>query len=99
MRIGVRDGGSPPRIATATVTLTVDVYRDQFTPQFINVATYPRTISENSIVGSSITRVTATDDDRVVSHTFRLDWINFLAIFVLSEIVTMPVDYLYFASR
>ena len=68
MRIGVRDGGSPPRTATATVTLTVNVYRDQFTPQFTNVASYPQTIDENTAVNSIITRVTATDGDRIVSH-------------------------------
>ena len=78
MRIGVRDGGSPPRTATATVTLTVNVYRDQFTPQFTNVASYPQTIDENTAVNSIITRVTATDGDRIVSHVV---WISLLSSF------------------
>ncbi|XP_070194144.1 cadherin EGF LAG seven-pass G-type receptor 2-like [Littorina saxatilis] len=63
LQIVARDGGSTPQ--TAAVNLTVNVNRNQNTPQFINVDSYPRTIDENMLVGTSVTQVTATDEDIV----------------------------------
>ncbi|XP_070182126.1 cadherin EGF LAG seven-pass G-type receptor 2-like [Littorina saxatilis] len=67
LQIVARDGGSTPQ--TAAVNLTVNVNRNQNTPQFINVDSYPRTIDENMLVGISVTQVTATDEDRVAYGT------------------------------
>ena len=68
--IGVRDDGSPARTSTTTVTLTVNVYRNQYIPQFINVDSDPASINENLPVSGLIRTVTATDGDRVVRWNF-----------------------------
>ncbi|XP_076458559.1 protocadherin Fat 1-like [Babylonia areolata] len=60
----VSDQSDPERTDTATVDVTV--IRDTFAPRFINVP-YSTVVGFNTAVGTSIFRVTATDDDLVVS--------------------------------
>ncbi|XP_060602144.1 cadherin-23-like isoform X2 [Ruditapes philippinarum] len=55
------DDGATPKIATATVTITVTDANDGV-PVF-NPAVYTSTLPENSNVGTTVTTVTATDSD------------------------------------
>ena len=57
----VTDDGATPKTGTATVTITVTDSNDGI-PVF-NPAVYTSTLSENSIVGTTVTTVTATDSD------------------------------------
>ena len=60
----VSDQSDPERTDTATVDVTV--IRDTFAPRFLSTP-YSTIVDFNAVVGSSIFRVTATDDDQVVS--------------------------------
>ena len=63
----IADRGVPSNVAAQTATVQVNVFRNQFTPQFVNVP-YATTVQENTGVSQSIFRVTATDADQVVSN-------------------------------
>ncbi|KAL8559117.1 hypothetical protein ACOMHN_046165 [Nucella lapillus] len=66
----VSDQSDPERTDTATVDVTI--IRDTFTPQFINVP-YNTVVGFNSAVGTSIFRVTATDDDLVGNIEYEIN--------------------------
>ena len=60
----VSDQSDPERTDTATVDVTV--IRDTFAPRFLSTP-YATVVAFNTAVGTSIFRVSATDDDQVVS--------------------------------
>ena len=60
-----QDSGSPPRTGTAPVT--VNIIRNQFSPQFSNPNT-ARNINFNLPVGTEVYTFDATDNDSDVSE-------------------------------
>lgn len=58
------DNSNPEKITS--VGVTINVYRDRSTPQF-SVGNQTMTVSENAPIGTSVTRLTATDNDKVAS--------------------------------
>ncbi|GFR89571.1 protocadherin Fat 4 [Elysia marginata] len=62
--VQIADRGVPSNVAAQTATVQVNVFRNQNTPVFINTP-YATTVQENTGVGQSIFRVTATDADLV----------------------------------
>ena len=64
LRIEARDGGTPPRSATALVS--INVQRNLVRPVF-QQSTYETTILETQSLGINILRVIATDADTKVS--------------------------------
>ena len=66
--VQVSDQSDPERMDTATVDVTV--VRDSFAPRFLSTP-YNTVVAFNTAVGSSIFRVSATDDDLVVSVVHR----------------------------
>lgn len=60
LRVEARDGGSPPRSATALVN--INVQRNLHAPVF-NPTRYEETILETTGLGVSLVRVLATDAD------------------------------------
>ncbi|XP_059155354.1 protocadherin Fat 4-like [Physella acuta] len=74
LNIIARDGDiSNPKVSTTTATVSVSVYRNKFSPQFINMAAYNQVIDANLQVGQRVTAVTATDADRVNTYE-RVDY-------------------------
>ena len=67
MNIVARDNGEIPNRSGNTATVTVSVYRNIYTPQFINEFSYSKEIDEDITVGTLVTQVTATDADEIVS--------------------------------
>ena len=61
LKVRAQDGGTNSRIGEADVIITVEDTND-FNPVF-NPTTYSKTISESVAIGSSILRVTASDQD------------------------------------
>ena len=72
MRILARDGGSPPRTATAIATITVQ--RNINSPVF-EAQSYNETILETRQLGLPFLQVKATDND------IRVSW--FIAIYII----------------
>ncbi|KAK3745550.1 hypothetical protein RRG08_040225, partial [Elysia crispata] len=68
LTISARDNDPSPRSAANVATVTVNVYRNQFSPVFINEQSYSQTVNQNLGTGSLITTVTATDADE--ANTF-----------------------------
>ena len=60
-----RDNGTP-QLTSNTVTVTINIRRNQFPPVFQNEP-YTRAITSSSLAGTSIVTVTATDADTFVS--------------------------------
>lgn len=56
------DRGTPPRKATQGITLTVNVIRNKFGPQWFNLP-YANSVSQSVNVDESVYTVTATDAD------------------------------------
>ena len=60
------DNGVPQQFATQTATVVVNVLRNLNTPYFVN-SPYAVTIAETTLLGTSIFRLDARDDDVPVS--------------------------------
>ena len=67
--VQIADRGVSSNVAAQTATVQVNVFRNQNTPVFISTP-YATTVQENTGVGQSIFRVTATDADQPVSDFF-----------------------------
>ncbi|KAK7482289.1 hypothetical protein BaRGS_00026417 [Batillaria attramentaria] len=64
--LGVRDRGSPARSSTTTAALNVNVYRNQYTPQFVGLNTCQFNIDEtrfNNPTQRLLDTIVATDAD------------------------------------
>ena len=83
--ITARDNDPNPKTAPNTATVTVNVYRNQFSPTFINEQSYSKTVNQDTGLSSLLTTVTATDRDEVVwrsSHQCfslrdKCNWVTF----------------------
>ena len=65
LMVSARDGGTSPKFATATVAITVEDENDE-RPEFLHqeAGVQRLEVSENTRLGSKITRVEAVDNDR-----------------------------------
>ena len=61
LKIRAQDGAAKPRTGEANVIITVEDTND-FSPVFDPVR-YSKNVAENSVIGTDIVRVTATDGD------------------------------------
>ncbi|KAL5018742.1 hypothetical protein ScPMuIL_004464 [Solemya velum] len=62
LTIGVKDRGNPPRDSNQEITLTINVIRNKFGPQWRNLP-YAGSVSQSVSIGDSVLAVTATDAD------------------------------------
>lgn len=94
------DNSNPEKITS--VGVTINVYRDRSTPQF-SVGNQTMTVSENAPIGTSVTRLTATDNDKVGVITYEVDGIypapSLFAIHPTSGEVTVAKDLQFEAVR
>nr|XP_034314273.1 protocadherin-like wing polarity protein stan [Crassostrea gigas] len=94
------DNSNPEKITS--VGVTINVYRDRSTPQF-SVGNETVTVSENAPIGASVTRLTATDNDKVGVITYEVDGIypapSLFAIHPTSGEVTVAKDLQFEAVR
>lgn len=72
MTVRARDQQTPEKTATAQVV--INVRRNTQSPRFVSVP-YDHTMSENTIVSSSVFTVSALDDDLQVG-TIKMDWFH-----------------------
>lgn len=77
-----RDSDAVSRQTANTATVTVNVYRNTFAPAFVNEATYSRAVRQDIPVDTSVTQVTATDADRIVSVHISLYHFQFFTLYL-----------------
>lgn len=64
MTFTVTDNGIPARSSNTPAIVSIQILRNQFDPFFINTP-YITTIQETTPIGTSVLRVTASDQDQV----------------------------------
>ena len=65
INVEATDKGTPRLFAR--LTITVNIFNNQFSPQFIPSQNYAETVDQTLNIGSNILTVTATDNDQTVS--------------------------------
>lgn len=67
MTVTARDRGTP--VKSTTIQVTIDVDRNLFTPEFINLP-FKTSVNEDLQVGLNVFDVKAEDKDTEVCHVF-----------------------------
>ncbi|XP_021344356.1 cadherin-99C-like, partial [Mizuhopecten yessoensis] len=60
--VSIQDGGSPPKVGDNTATITINVNRNNFSPQWQNLP-YENIVQEDAGINDVVYTVQATDDD------------------------------------
>ncbi|CAG5130539.1 unnamed protein product, partial [Candidula unifasciata] len=68
LTVTVQDSDLNPKQAVNTGTVIVTVYRNTYTPAFINENSYPKPVNQDLAVGQPVTQVAAYDSDRVGTY-------------------------------
>lgn len=68
MIVSGRDNGIPNRSTNINARVTINIYRNENDPFFVNTP-YIRTIPETTQIGNTVLTVTARDNDDLVSYS------------------------------
>lgn len=67
--LAIQDGGNPPLVGDRQASVTINIIRNRYTPQWTNTQPYDRIVARNVSVNTPIVTVEATDADPSVRYS------------------------------